>query len=129
MALVRYLSPMFLICKALGNCNPCFYKTNVTLLYSSIFLKSESVQPIQTSDGCISKAIHKIQIRLHITPILASLHWFPVCFRGDFRILTITYNIRHEWSKLYLYLNLFEIAYSHFLLGALTEFVLFNGIF
>ncbi|KAF7662560.1 hypothetical protein LDENG_00232550, partial [Lucifuga dentata] len=27
----------------------------------------------------------------HITPILASLHWFPVRFRSEFKILLITF--------------------------------------
>ncbi len=27
----------------------------------------------------------------HITPVLASLHWLPVCFRIDFKVLLITY--------------------------------------
>ena len=27
----------------------------------------------------------------HITPVLASLHWLPVCFRIDFKILLITF--------------------------------------
>ena len=37
-----------------------------------------------------------------ITPILASLHWLPVCFRIDFKILLITFKARSGLAPSYI---------------------------
>ena len=31
----------------------------------------------------------------HITPVLASLHWFPVKARADYKVLLLTYKALH----------------------------------
>ena len=38
----------------------------------------------------------------HITPILASLHWLPITFRSDFKLLLLTYKALHGLSPSYL---------------------------
>ena len=38
----------------------------------------------------------------HITPILASLHWLPITFRSDFKVLLLTYKALHGLSPSYL---------------------------
>ena len=38
----------------------------------------------------------------HITPVLASLHWLPVCFRIDFKILLITFKALHDLAPAYI---------------------------
>lgn len=45
-------------------------------------------------DYCNSSLLTKSNKRVHITPILASLHWLPVRFRIDFKILMITFKAR-----------------------------------
>ena len=40
--------------------------------------------------------------RSHITPVLASLHWLPVKFRIDFKILLITYKALHGLAPAYI---------------------------
>ncbi len=41
-------------------------------------------------------------MRDHITPALESLHWLPVSFRVDFKILMLTYKVLHGLAPQYL---------------------------
>ena len=41
-------------------------------------------------------------MREHITPVLASLHWLPVVFRIDFKILLLVYKALNGMAPLYL---------------------------
>ena len=38
----------------------------------------------------------------HISPILAALHWLPICFRIDFKVLMITYKALNGLGPRYL---------------------------
>ncbi|KAF7647629.1 hypothetical protein LDENG_00169210 [Lucifuga dentata] len=38
----------------------------------------------------------------HITPILAGLHWLPVCFRIDFKILLLVFKALHGQAPIYI---------------------------
>ncbi len=38
----------------------------------------------------------------HITPVLKSLHWLPVCQRIDFKILLFVYKSLHNLAPVYL---------------------------
>lgn len=38
----------------------------------------------------------------HITPVLESLHWLPIRFRVDFKILMLTYKALHGLTPLYI---------------------------
>ena len=39
---------------------------------------------------------------LHITPVLANLHWLPIELRIEFEILTITYKTLHGLAPTYI---------------------------
>ncbi len=41
-------------------------------------------------------------MRDHITPVLESLHWLPVSFRVDLKILMLTYKALHGLAPQYL---------------------------
>ena len=40
--------------------------------------------------------------RHHITPVLSSLHWLPVCIRIDYKILLITFKARRGQALEYI---------------------------
>src|SRR4029434_6075359 len=40
--------------------------------------------------------------RAHITPVLKSLHWLPVSFRGDLKILFLVYKSLHRHAPEYI---------------------------
>ncbi len=46
--------------------------------------------------------ILRTRMRDHITPVLVSLHWLPVSFRVDFKILMLTYKALHGLAPQYL---------------------------
>ena len=61
-------------------------------------------------DSWISERIQTSAARLltrtkkhdHITPVLPSLHWLPVCFRIDFKILLITFKALNGLAPSYI---------------------------
>ena len=38
----------------------------------------------------------------HITPVLRDLHWLPVSFRIEFKIMLITYKVLHDRAPIYI---------------------------
>ena len=38
----------------------------------------------------------------HITPVLRDLHWLPVSFRIEFKIMLITYKVLHDRTPIYI---------------------------
>ncbi len=49
-----------------------------------------------------ARLLSGVKKREHITPILRSLHWLPVCFRVDFKILLLVYKSRNGLALTYL---------------------------
>ena len=69
-------------------------------LLSGINRKSLScLQLVQNSAARLLTGFNRHQ---HITPILASIHWLPVCFRIDFKILLITFKARSGLAPSYI---------------------------
>lgn len=78
----------FLSKKRSRNCNPCFNFLRIKLLQLLVH-RSTSVSTLSAT-RLITKE------RDHISPILASLHWLPIKFRVDFKILVFTYKALHN---------------------------------
>lgn len=49
-----------------------------------------------------ARILTRTNIRDHITPVLESLHWLPIRFRVDFKVLMLTYNALHGLAPQYL---------------------------
>ncbi len=49
-----------------------------------------------------ARLLSGVKKREHITPILRSLHWLPVCFRVDLKILLLVYKSRNGLAPIYL---------------------------
>uniref|UniRef100_A0A3B3HB31 Reverse transcriptase domain-containing protein n=1 Tax=Oryzias latipes TaxID=8090 RepID=A0A3B3HB31_ORYLA len=54
-------------------------------------LSQQSVYQLQLVQNAAARLITGTRMRDHITPVLASLHWLPVSFRIDFKILLIAF--------------------------------------
>lgn len=54
-------------------------------------LPKKTTERLQLIQNCAARLITKTRRREHITPILATLHWLPVTFRIDFKILLLAY--------------------------------------
>ena len=51
---------------------------------------------LQLVQNAAARLLTGTKKRQHITPVLASLHWLPVRFRIDFKILTFVYKARNN---------------------------------
>ena len=54
-------------------------------------LPKKSIERLQLIQNAAARLLTKTKKREHISPVLASLHWLPVTFRIDFKVLLITY--------------------------------------
>ena len=49
-----------------------------------------------------ARVLTKTRGRAHITPVLKSLHWLPVCFRIDFKVLLLVFKCLNGLGPSYL---------------------------
>ena len=65
-------------------------------------MNKSSVDRLQIVQNAAARLLTKSKKSCHITPILASLHWLPVQYRIQFKVLTITYRARHGQTPTYI---------------------------
>ena len=65
-------------------------------------LPKKNITPLQLLQNSAARVLTKTRKRAHITPILKSLHWLPVCFRIDFKILLLVFKALNGLSPSYL---------------------------
>lgn len=54
-------------------------------------LNKKSIKQLQLIQNAAARVLTNTKKMDHITPVLKSLHWLPVCKRIDFKILLLTY--------------------------------------
>ena len=69
-------------------------------LYSG--LPKKSTDRLQLVQNAAARVLMKTKLRDHITPVLASLHWLPVVFRIDFKIILLVYKALNGLAPAYL---------------------------
>ena len=62
-------------------------------------LNKKDLDRLQTVQNAAARRTHK---RAHITPVLAALHWLPVHFRINFKILVLTFRALHGQAPPYI---------------------------
>lgn len=65
-------------------------------------LDQSSLHRLQLVQNAAARLLTGTKKREHITPVLASLHWLPVCFRIDFKILLLVFKILNGLAPSYL---------------------------
>ena len=64
----------------------------------------KSISQLQLLQNSVVRVLMKTRKRAHITPVLESLHWLPVRFRIDFKVLLLVFKclkgVRHPQVKL-----------------------------
>uniref|UniRef100_A0A8C5CK28 Reverse transcriptase domain-containing protein n=1 Tax=Gadus morhua TaxID=8049 RepID=A0A8C5CK28_GADMO len=65
-------------------------------------LPNSTTKSLQLVHNAAARLLTRTRKFDHITPILASLHWLPITFRSDFKVLLLTYKALHGLSPSYL---------------------------
>ena len=68
-------------------------------LLAGVFKSTLRLQYVQNS---AARILTGSRVCNHITPVLESLHWLPVRFRVDFKIMMLTYKALHGLAPYYL---------------------------
>ena len=70
-----------------------------SLLYG---IRGDLLNQLQRVQNTAARIITKTSKRAHITPILAQLHWLPVCKRIEYKILVIVFKALHGQTPPYI---------------------------
>ena len=65
-------------------------------------LPKKTTDRLQVIQNAAARIVTKTKSRDHITPVLASLHWIPVHFRIDFKVLLLAFKVKKGLAPLYL---------------------------
>ena len=65
-------------------------------------LPKKETDRLQLVQNAAARVLTKTKMREHITPVLASLHWLPVVFRIDYKILLLVYKALNGLAPSYL---------------------------
>ncbi|XP_072251173.1 uncharacterized protein [Leuresthes tenuis] len=61
-----------------------------------------SLKSLQLIQNAAARVLMRTNRRDHVSPVLASLHWLPVKFRIEFKILLLTYKVLNDRAPSYL---------------------------
>ena len=65
-------------------------------------LPKKTTERLQLIQNSAARLLTKTNRREHISPVLATLHWLPVTFRIDFKVLLLTYKAIHGQGPSYI---------------------------
>ncbi|KAF7649266.1 hypothetical protein LDENG_00144190, partial [Lucifuga dentata] len=69
-------------------------------LYSGI--SKRNIHRLQLIQNAAAQVLTQSRRSDHITPVLAALHWLPVSFRIDFKILLLVFKALHNQAAAYI---------------------------
>ena len=74
-------------------------------------LPKKTTERLQLIQNSAARLLTKTKRREHISPVLASLHWLPVTFRIDFKVLLLTYKALNGQGPSYIANSLTNCRY------------------
>ena len=79
-----------------------FIMRRIDYCNSFLYLPATHINKLQRVQNAAARLICSIPRFSHVTPVLYSLHWLPVQFRIDFKILIITFKAIHGHAPEYI---------------------------
>lgn len=73
--------------------------------YANVLLagvNSKVISKLQRVQNTAARLITQTKKHEHITPVLYSLHWLPIPFRVQYKVLIYTYKIKHDLAPVYM---------------------------
>jgi len=65
-------------------------------------ITGKNIQKLQYIQNSAARILMKVRKYYHITPVLHSLHWLPVSFRIDYKVLLLTHKCTNGHAPPYL---------------------------
>ncbi|KAI5628136.1 hypothetical protein C0J50_12795, partial [Silurus asotus] len=65
-------------------------------------IPSKLMNKLQTVQNSAARVLSRTPYTAHISPVLQQLHWLPVKYRVEFKILLLTYKALHNLAPQYL---------------------------
>ena len=73
-------------------------------------LPKKTTERLQVIQNSAARLLTRTKRREHISPVLATLHWLPVTFRVDFKVLLLTYKTINGQGPSYIANSLIDYA-------------------
>ena len=91
-------------------------------------LPNKTLCKLQKVQNAAAKLIMQASRRSHVTPLLRHLHWLPISYRCQFKVLMLTYKILSNTAPVYLRNLISEYSPSRSLRSADQKFLKRTGI-
>ena len=65
-------------------------------------LPTKTIKPLQIIQNAAARLLTRTKRKDHITPILKSLHWLPVTYRIDFKVILLAFKSLNGQGSLYI---------------------------
>src|SRR4029434_421590 len=70
---------------------PLFQAVLIIVMQSLLASQKKTTERLQLIQNSAARLLNRAKRREHISPVLAALHWLPVTFRIDFKVLLLIY--------------------------------------
>src|SRR4029434_10045736 len=70
---------------------PIYFQAVLIIVMQSLLASQKNQLRLQLIQNSAARLLTRTKRREHISPVLAALHWLPVTFRIDFKVLLLIY--------------------------------------
>ena len=82
--------------------NGSFQADLITVMHFLLASRKKITERLQLIQNSAARLLSRTERKEHISTVLAALHWLPVTFRIDFKVLLLTYKALNELGPSYI---------------------------